>query len=151
MKKKRDVDSDYEQINADEGYEEENEKTSLAPVQESYFRDITVPDNKEKTDRYYEIFNKDKPKKMIWSIVSVVLAISSVVCCFFGWIGLIIGVIAVGFSLISRYSLKYFDMLSIIGLIVGIFGIVFGSVCFAWAIVFGEGIIESIFFGNFLE
>ena len=128
----------------DEKGEREDEFVALTPHRESFYHDITEPVKKEETDRYYEIFNSEKPKKRIWSVISFAFAIISVILCFFGWIGFAVGFLAVIFSLISRRSLKYFDMLSIIGLIVGIFGVVFGGVCLVWSLIFEEGIIESL-------
>ena len=126
-----------------EGIDNEDVSMKLTPQRESFYHDITEPVNKEETDRYYEIFNTDKPKKRIWSIISLILATASVILCFFGCIGFVIGFLAVISSLISRRNLKYFDMLSIMGLIVGIFGMVFGGVCLVWSLIFSEGIIES--------
>ena len=41
----------------------------------------------------------------------------SVICAFFGWGGLIVGILAVTFAIVSRVNLKYFDKITIIGLI----------------------------------
>ena len=122
---------------------------SLNVQQESYYHDITVPDERSDSDRYYEIFSTDKPKRRIWSVLSLIFATVSVICCFFGWIGLIFGALAVACSLVSRYNLRYFDMISIMGLIVGIFGIVFSGACISWSLIFGEDFFERFFTSNF--
>lgn len=76
--------------------------------------------------RYEEIFDRSKPKSRGFSVASLVLGIFSTVCCCFGWGVLVMGIMAVVFAIISRKTLGYFDGLSIAGLILGIFGAVFG-------------------------
>ena len=67
-----------------------------------------------------------KPKSRAWSVASLILAIISVLCCCNPIIAITAGVVALVCSIVSRKTLGYFDGLSIAGLIVAIFGIVFG-------------------------
>ncbi len=76
--------------------------------------------------RYDEIFDKNNPKTMGFSVVSFTLSILSVVFCWVSYLGAILGVGAVVFSFVSRKTMRYFDKMGISGLILGIFGIVFG-------------------------
>lgn len=76
---------------------------------------------------YNSFSNFTKPKTRGWSVVSLVVGIISVLCCCLGWAGLVFGAVAVIASIISRRSLGYFDGLAIAGLVLGIFGIVFGG------------------------
>jgi hypothetical protein len=77
---------------------------------------------------FYEIFsNGGKPKTLGWSVASMVTGILSVLCCCLGWTGLVFGAAAVILSIVSRKSLGYFDGMSIAGLVMGIFGFVFGA------------------------
>lgn len=76
--------------------------------------------------RYEEIFDLNRPKSRGWSVASMVLGIISVVCCCVGWIGFITSVLAIVFAVVSRVNLKYFDGMSIAGLVLGIFGLVMG-------------------------
>lgn len=93
-------------------YEEEpKEEAHSSPVREA---------------RYEEIFDSSRPKSRGFSVASLVLGILSVICCCFGWGGLVLGILAIVFAVISRTSLKYFDGMTIAGLILGIFGTVFG-------------------------
>ncbi len=85
-------------------------------------------DKKASDERYNEIFSKSKHKTRLWSLISLVLAIASLVCCFFGWVGLILAISAVAMALVSRKLLGYFDGLSMAGFISGIFGAVFSTV-----------------------
>ena len=68
-----------------------------------------------------------KPRTMLYSVLSLVCGFAALVlgCCG-GWFGLVIGALAIAFSIISRRHLGYFDMKSIVGLVLGIVGAVFG-------------------------
>ena len=68
-----------------------------------------------------------KPKTRGWAVASMVLGILSVVCCCFGWSGILMGAGAVILAIVSRRNLGYFDGMTIAGLILGIFGFVFGA------------------------
>ena len=67
-----------------------------------------------------------KPKSRAWSVASLILSIISVLCCCSPIVAITAGVVALACSIVSRKTLGYFDGLSIAGLIVAIFGIVFG-------------------------
>lgn len=107
----------------------QNEETSLTtPMPEAYYHEKT--DNEADAnaqDRYYEVFDKDKPKYILWSLISAILGGISVICSLYGWGGLVVGIGAVAFAIVSRVNLKYFDKITIVGLILGIFGMVFGA------------------------
>ena len=108
----------------------QNEETSLTtPMPEAYYHEKAEDEEKssESQDRYYEVFDNGKPKYILWSLISAVLGVISVVCSLYGWVGLIIGAAAVAFSIVSRVNLNYFDKITIVGLILGIFGMVFGA------------------------
>ncbi|MBE6537121.1 MAG: hypothetical protein E7673_04125 [Ruminococcaceae bacterium] len=131
--------------------EQETKETSLAtPMPENYYHEKTSEENeselKESEERYYEVFNKDKPKYMLWSLISAILGGVSIICSFFGWGGLIVGAAAIAFSVVSRISLKYFDKISIVGLILGIFGIVFGAAVIVVGILVENGTLTNYYF-----
>ena len=82
----------------------------------------------QNNENFYEIFkNGGKPKTLGWSVASMVTGILSVLCCCLGWTGLVFGAAAVILSIVARRSLGYFDGMSIAGLVMGIFGFVFGA------------------------
>ena len=68
----------------------------------------------------------DKPKTIVFSIVSLILSVISLLYGLSGFVGMVFGVAAIVFAIISRVHLGYFDAKSVIGLILGIVGIVFG-------------------------
>ena len=86
--------------------------------------------------------NKGKPKTLGWSVASMVTGILSVVCCCFGWTGIIFGIAAIVLSVVSRKSLGYFDGMSIAGLVVGIFGLVFG-IAITYTVYFNPDFVEE--------
>ena len=109
---------------SDEGLYNEKNDSVLAP--DSYY------ENKEKAsdesdERYYEVIEGGAPKTRVFSVVSLILGIVSILLSFTGWIGFIIGMGAIAFSVVSRIKLGYFDNMAIFGLLLGIFGIVFGA------------------------
>lgn len=65
-----------------------------------------------------------KPKTRVWSVLSVVLAALSILCCCFDFAGIIFGVIAIVLAVVSRKVLGYFDTTAIVAIIIAIFGIV---------------------------
>ena len=70
---------------------------------------------------------RGRPKKLGWSLASLVCGIVGAITASFGFSGIIFGVCAVVFAIISRRILGYFDGRSIAGLILGIFGTIFGA------------------------
>ena len=94
---------------------------------------------------YQTVMNNGRPKTLGWSLASMITGILSVVCCCFGWTGLIFGIAAVVLAVVSRRNLGYFDGMSIAGLILGIFGIVFGVAMIVMLFV------ETEFLESFIE
>ncbi len=69
----------------------------------------------------------DKQHSRAWSVASITVSIVGLLCCcFVDWLSIVLGTLAVIFAIISRRNIGYFDGISLTGLIVGIFGIVFG-------------------------
>ncbi len=110
----------------------ENEESKALVTTESYYNSLTVPEEKDGEDRYYEVFEKVKHKTRLWSVLSIAFSSVSLICSFLGWVGLIIGICGVIFALVSRFCLKFFDTISLVSIIIAIFGIVFGGVFILW-------------------
>lgn len=71
---------------------------------------------------------KKNPNKRTWSVVSIILAALSILLMpipILPIASLVLGILAVGAAVLSRVNLGYFDKLSIAGLIIAIFDIVF--------------------------
>lgn len=102
--------------------------------------------NNQNGDFIYKQIMEDKQKNRIWSVGSLVIGIFSVLCCCFEWPGLIFGVLAIVFAILSRKNLGYFDGLAIAGVILGIFGTVFS----VFMILGGYFIESSEFYDEFI-
>ena len=86
----------------------------------------TFNNNNEQDYAFQTLMRNGRPKTFGWSVASMVIGILSVVCCFLGWSGLFLGVGAIVLSIVARRKLGYFDGMAVAGLILGIFGFVFG-------------------------
>jgi O-antigen ligase len=75
---------------------------------------------------FQTLMRNGRPKTVAWSVASLIMGIVSVVCCSLGWTGIVLGALAVIFAILSRRMLGFFDGMSIAGLVLGIFGLVFG-------------------------
>lgn len=96
-------------------------------------------EGEEKIEEYaYKNVITKNGNTRLFSVISVAFAALSVILSFVPWVGFIFGLVSVGFSLISRKQLGYFEGLALVGLIVGIFGFVFSF----------AGIILSAVFAN---
>ncbi len=78
-------------------------------------------------DYIYKKVMLDKQHSRAWSVASLTLSIVALICCcFVSWLGIVFSSLSILFAVISRKNIGYFDGLSLAGLIVGIFGVVFG-------------------------
>lgn len=99
-------------------------------------------------DYIYKKVMLDKRNSRAWSVASLSLSIFSLLCCcFVDWLGMILSALAIVFAIISRKNIGYFDGLSLAGLIVGIFGIVFGIA----SIILGQLMVNNEYFEEFLK
>ena len=106
-----------------------------------YYNDLTdVPEEKESG---YKTVMDGVPRSRGWSVVSLVLAILSIPFSMisaggivFPVIGLVLGVMAVVASIISRRNLGYFDGVAIAGIIISAVGFVFGITSIAFIMLF---------------
>lgn len=80
----------------------------------------------ESSEEYYALPLALKSRSLIWSAISFVAGVLSLAICTFYYVSLVFAVVSIVSSLISRKNLGFFERYSIIGLILGIMGIVFG-------------------------
>jgi predicted exporter len=94
-------------------------------------------DSSESEGEYvYKTVIKNKENRRTWSVVSLALAVLSLLSLFVSWLSLTFGVLAVGAGVFSGKNLGYFDKISISGIIVGIFGCVFAIAIMLFGEVF---------------
>ena len=87
--------------------------------------EVLTEQNEDKEENY-ELPKKQEHRTLLFSLLSVICAALSVCLAVFYIPALILSVLSVGLALYSRWRLGYFDRMCIVGLIVGIFGFVFG-------------------------
>lgn len=89
-------------------------------------------------DYAYKNVIKDKQQRRTWSVASFFFALLSLLFAFFltwgSWVSLVLGVVSVGCSAVSRKNLGYFDKFSLAAMFIAIFGIVFALS----GIIFGD-------------
>ena len=97
---------------------------------------------------YKSILNGTKNSR-IYSLISIASAVISLIFSFVNlpWVALIFGALGIVFAVISRKNLGYFDNISIWGLIIGIFGIVFSLTSF----ILSAALSENDGFKSFME
>ncbi len=76
-------------------------------------------------DNYYHV--PRERASLLWSLLSVVAATLSIFLSFFYYASIPLSIAAVVLAVVSSRRLGFFDKLACFGLIVGIFGIVFGA------------------------
>ena len=84
-------------------------------------------DEKEKKENEYIYKNVmgQKQATRLFSLLSLISSIISIIFCWVPILGIIFGIVAIVCAIIARREIGYFDGFSIAGLIFGIFGIVF--------------------------
>ena len=103
----------------------QDENRSLAEF-EDFSKDGFTSFEKKEEVRYEDIFDKEKPKTLGWSVASMIFGILSLICCCIPFGGLFFSAAAIVLAVVARKTLKYFDGMAIAGLILGIFGAVMG-------------------------
>lgn len=105
-----------------------NEKSELESSLDSQNAEETADDIlKEAVDdgEFYAVPNASG--NLIWSLLALLCAVTSVVLFAFFYIGGIISAVAaIALAVLSSRKLGFFDRMALIGLIFGIFGLVFG-------------------------
>lgn len=135
-----------EELSAAEPGSESSQESNALVTSDTYYEDKQLDVKRsDPRDRYYELFDKNKQKTMIWSVLSLIFGIVSIICCCYGWIGLVLSAASIAFAVVSRVNLKYFDGMALAGLIIGIFGMVFSLTVLVSMIIVGTEEFNNIF------
>ena len=97
---------------------------------------VSSEESVDEGEYVYKKVIQNKQNRRTWSLASLALAILSLLLTFFPWIGLIVGLSSAGAATVSRKNLGYFDKITLAGLIIAIFGIVFSLAGIIFADVF---------------
>ena len=145
IKQRRSIMENNNGINENGSYSNGVSDEKALTTADQNYPEVKNPENQDDKDRYYEIFDHNKQYTRAWSVASLTVALASVVFCFLGWVGVVLSVVAISLSVLSRAKLKYFDNMAIAGLIIGIFGAVFGVTTIVMTLVIGSGIFDLLF------
>lgn len=90
-----------------------------------------VQEKKKSTEEYYELPPAIRSRNLIWSVISLVAGILSILLCPFYYVSLVLALVSIGGALLSRRNFGFFDNYAVVGLIFGIMGVVCGlfSMC----------------------
>ena len=94
------------------------------PAGKTYDAEGVAEEDKENEDFY--TLKSGKPS-LIWSVISLVSAVLSVLLCPFYVPSLVLGAVAILCAVVSSRTLGFFNKMALVGLIVGIFGFIFGG------------------------
>ena len=78
------------------------------------------------TEEYYELPLSLSARKRFWSLASLALGALSILLCFFYYVSLPLAILAIIFTFVSRKNFGFFDQITLIGIILGLVGAVFG-------------------------
>ena len=101
-------------------------------------------ENEENDYLFKMVTNNGRRKTYGWSVASMVSGIISVICCCTGYTGLIFGLLAIVFAVISRKNLGYFDGMAISGLVLGIIGFMLGIALIIFAYTVDEEYLRKV-------
>lgn len=85
---------------------------------------------------YKSVVKKDMKNRRTISVISLAVAVLSVLLFRIPWVALVLGILSVGGAAFSRKNLGYFDKISLAAIFVGIFGVVFALAGIIFADVF---------------
>lgn len=94
---------------------------------------------------YRTVMRNGRRKTMGWSMAALIAGVLAILCCCLGYTGIVFGAVAVTLSIVSRKKLGYFDGMSIAGLILGIFGFVFGVAMLVMTFTLPEDVKNEIY------
>lgn len=117
---------DSEELELNENQEHLDINSSGAESYENGAEVCEDESNTESDGEDYGESEENKSKSLLWSVAAIFFGIVSVFLSIFGLPAIINGALSVALSFVSRKRLGFFDGKSISGMILGIFGLVFG-------------------------
>ena len=108
-------------------------------MSEDFDREISSDGRGESEYAFQTVTRSGRPKTIGWSVASLVFGIASVITSIFGWPGIVLGILAIIFALISRVVLGYFDGMLMTGFILGIHGLLIAIVSIIMVSMLGDG------------
>ena len=81
---------------------------------------------------FRDLTGEDKPGNMLFSWLSLIVAVAAVALSFLPPWSAVVGIVAIVLAILSRLRLGYFDGMTIAGMIISIVAIVFGLLFLLW-------------------
>ena len=106
---------------------DDQKETGLAPINEEIKEDRQIVKKESGSEEHYDLPLAIRSRTLLWSVISVICAVLSILLSHFYYIGLVFAVTAVAFAVVSRRVLGFFEKFSIMGIILGVSGFVFGT------------------------
>lgn len=102
-----------------------DEEKSLAVIGEEK-EERQIVEREKESEEYYSLPPAIRSRTLIWSVISILCGVLSIMLCPFYYVSLVIAGVAFLFAWISRRNLGFFEKYSIMGIIFGIMGFVTG-------------------------
>lgn len=117
----------------------ENRDRHLLGEADTYNEITEEVKEKKSAEEYYELPPTIRSRSLIWSVISLVAGILSILLCPFYYVSLVLALVSIGGALLARRNFGFFDNYALVGLIFGIMGIVCGifSMCANLLGIFG--------------
>ncbi len=100
----------------------DNNERSLSEIKE----DAQLQQLSAQEDEVYALPESPKSRSMLWSILSLVSGVLSILVAQVWVLSIILALASIGLAVYARHRLGFFDKISIFGLITAIVGTVFG-------------------------
>lgn len=110
---------------------ENGNKNGLVPISDEIPEDRHPVKKESGAEEYYDLPPTIRSRTLIWSVISVICGVLSLLLCPFYYVSYVLVAGAVVLALISRKNLGFFEKYSIMGIIFGIMGFV----CTTFALV----------------
>ena len=98
------MDNNFENQN---DFEKENQENNVNALDNYYY---TEPESDIKEENEPVIEKPEKPKTLLFAVLSLIFGILSVICCCVTYLALAFSVAAIVFSIVSKKQLGYFNV-----------------------------------------
>ena len=113
------------------GFYNDYDERLLGEGTDTKYEEDPRTEKEPESEEYYELPLAIRARSLIWAVISFSAGILSLLLCKFYYVSIVLALVSVGSSLISRRNLGFFEKFSIMGLIFGIMG----AVCSVFSLI----------------
>lgn len=106
------------------GFYNDYDERLLGEGTDTKYEEDPRTEKEPESDEYYELPLAIRSRSLIWAVISLAAGILSLLLCSLYYVSIVLALVSVCSSLISRRNLGFFEKFSIMGLIFGIMGVV---------------------------